>query len=135
MLANLCPAPYTFDSIRAARSGYRNPFGVRVFPHPSGPGAYPTSYTMGTESFPGVKRPRRCIDHLPPSSAEVKERIEQSFEALRHKTGGSVFDYSRVLGNFQVKYSFCPHSLALGSTQRLTNECQGISLGYSAAGT
>ena len=27
-------------------------------------------------SFPGVKRPGRGVDHLPPSSAEVKETVE-----------------------------------------------------------
>ena len=27
-------------------------------------------------SFPGVKRPGRSVDHPPPSSAEVKERVE-----------------------------------------------------------
>jgi len=31
---------------------------------------------MGTEYFPGVKRPGRGVDHLPLSSAEVKERVE-----------------------------------------------------------
>jgi len=31
---------------------------------------------MGTGSFPGVKRPGRGVDHPPPSSAEVKERVE-----------------------------------------------------------
>ena len=30
------------------------------------PGAHPTSYTMGTKSFPGVKRPGRGIDNPPP---------------------------------------------------------------------
>jgi hypothetical protein len=34
------------------------------------------SYTMGTGSFPGVKRPGRGVDQPPPSSAEVKERVE-----------------------------------------------------------
>jgi hypothetical protein len=32
--------------------------------------------TMGIGSFPMVKRPRRGVDHPPPSSAEVKERVE-----------------------------------------------------------
>ena len=40
------------------------------------PGAHPAFYTMGTGSFPGVKRPGRGVDHPPPSSAEVKERVE-----------------------------------------------------------
>jgi len=31
---------------------------------------------MGTGSFPGIKWPGRGVDHPPPSSAEVKERIE-----------------------------------------------------------
>jgi len=34
------------------------------------------SYTMGTGSFPVVKRPGRGVDHPPPSSAEVIERVE-----------------------------------------------------------
>ena len=41
----------------------------------TGPGAQPASYTVGTGSFPGVKRPRRGVDHPHPSSAEVKERV------------------------------------------------------------
>jgi len=45
-------------------------------PGQTGPGAYPASYTMGTGSFPGVKRPERDVDHPPPSSAGVKERVE-----------------------------------------------------------
>jgi len=31
---------------------------------------------MGTGPFPGVKRPGRDVDHLPPPSAKVKERVE-----------------------------------------------------------
>ena len=47
-------------------------WGVEIF----GPGAHPASYTMGTGSFPEVKRPRRGVDHPPPYSAKVKERVE-----------------------------------------------------------
>jgi hypothetical protein len=40
----------------------------------NGSGAYPTSYPMGTRGFfPGGKAAGREADHLPPSSAEVKE--------------------------------------------------------------
>ena len=51
-----------------------NPGGAR-FPEPvqTGPGAHPASYTTGTGSFSGVKRPGRGVDHPPPSSAEVEE--------------------------------------------------------------
>ena len=38
--------------------------------------AHPASYTMGTGSFPGVKRPVRDVDHPLPSSAEVKEIVK-----------------------------------------------------------
>jgi hypothetical protein len=44
----------------------------RDFPHPSRPA---TSYTMGTGSFPEVKRPGRGVEHPPPSSDEGKERV------------------------------------------------------------
>jgi hypothetical protein len=37
----------------------------------TGPGAHPASCTVGTGSFPGVKRPGRGADHPPPSSAGV----------------------------------------------------------------
>jgi hypothetical protein len=43
-------------------------------PVQTSPGAHPASYTMGTESFPGVKRPARGVDYTPTSSAKVKER-------------------------------------------------------------
>jgi hypothetical protein len=61
----------------AGRSGDRIPVGARFYaPVQTSPGAYPASCTMGTGSFPGVKRPGRGIDHSPPSSAKVKERVE-----------------------------------------------------------
>ena len=45
-------------------------------PVQTGPVALPASYTMGTGSLPGVKRPGRGADHPPPSSAEVEGRVE-----------------------------------------------------------
>jgi hypothetical protein len=65
------------DLLRAGRSGDRIPVGARFSaPVQTGPGAYPASCTMGAGSIPGAKRPGRGIDHPPPSSAEVKERVE-----------------------------------------------------------
>jgi len=50
-------------------------WGVRFSaPVQTGPGAHPVPYTMGTGSFPGVKRPGRGVDHPPPPSDEVKEK-------------------------------------------------------------
>jgi hypothetical protein len=43
----------------------------------TGSGTYPASYPMGNGGFLiGVKRPGREADHLPPSSAKVKECVE-----------------------------------------------------------
>jgi hypothetical protein len=48
-----------------------------AFAHPSRQAPPPpTTYAMGTGSFPGVKRPGRGVDHPPPSSAEVKEKVQ-----------------------------------------------------------
>jgi hypothetical protein len=50
-----------------------------VYTHPvqNGSGAHPASYPMGTRALSlGVKWPGREADHLPPSSAEVKELVE-----------------------------------------------------------
>jgi hypothetical protein len=62
------------DTLRAGRSGDRNPLG-EIFSAPvqTGPGEHPATYTMGTGSLPGVKRPGRD-EHQPPSNAEVKKR-------------------------------------------------------------
>ena len=46
------------------------------------PVAHPASYTIGTGSFPGVKRPGRGVDALTPSSAQVKERVEPYLYSL-----------------------------------------------------
>ena len=63
--------------LRAGRSGDRVPVVSRFFaPVQTSPGAHPASYTIGTWSFLGVKRPGRGVDQPPPSSAEVEGRVE-----------------------------------------------------------
>jgi len=62
---------------RAGRSGDRILVGTRYSaPIHTSPGAHPASYTVDTGSFPGVKQLGYNIDHPPPCSAEVKERIQ-----------------------------------------------------------
>ena len=55
------------ESLRAGRYGDRIPVWARLSASvQTDPGAHPVPYTMGTESFPGVKRPGRVVDHPPP---------------------------------------------------------------------
>ena len=57
--------------------GIESRWGARFSaPVRTGPGAHPASYTMGTGSFPGVKRPGRGVDHPRPTSADVEGRVE-----------------------------------------------------------
>ena len=57
--------------------GDRNPVEARFSaPVHTGPRGPPSLLYSGTGSFPGVKRPGHGVDHPPPSSAEVKDRIE-----------------------------------------------------------
>ena len=71
-------------SLRAGRSGDRIPVDARFSaPVQTGPGSHPATYTNGYwVSFSGVKRPGRGVDYPPPSSAEVKERVELYLYAL-----------------------------------------------------
>ena len=63
--------------------GIKSRWGARFSaPVQTGPGAHPASYTTGTVSFPGVKRPGRGVDHPPPYSAVVKERVELDLYTL-----------------------------------------------------
>jgi hypothetical protein len=66
-------------------SGIESWWGARFSaPVQTDPGAHPASYTMGTRLFPGVMRPGRGVNHPPPSSAKVKERVELlSFKTLK----------------------------------------------------
>ena len=62
------------DSLQAGRSGDRIPIGVRFSASVhTGPRAHPASYTMGTGSFPGIKRPRFGVDHPPHLAPRLKK--------------------------------------------------------------
>ena len=54
--------------------GIESRWGARFFaPVETSPGAHPASYTMGTRSFPGVKRQGRGVDHPPYLTPRLKE--------------------------------------------------------------
>jgi hypothetical protein len=62
------------NSLRDGRPGDRIPVRARFSaPVQTGPGTHPASYTMGTGSFPGVKRPGRGVDHPPPPVLWLKQ--------------------------------------------------------------
>ena len=66
----------TSTTLRAGRSWDRIPVGSRFSaPIQTGPGAYPASCTMGTGSFPGVKRLGRGAEHPPPSKYRGHETV------------------------------------------------------------
>jgi len=55
----------------------------RDFPHPSRSflGAHPASYTMGTGSFPGVKRPGRSVDHPLHLAPRLKKEYSYTYSS------------------------------------------------------
>jgi hypothetical protein len=56
--------------------GIETRWGARLpAPVQTGSGAHPASYKMGTGSFPGVKQSGRGVDHAPPTSVDIKERV------------------------------------------------------------
>jgi len=58
-----------------APSGDRNQVGARFSaPVQNDPGANPPSYTMGTWSFSGVKRPGHGVDHPPHLAPKLKKK-------------------------------------------------------------
>ena len=64
-------------SLGAGRSRDRIPVEARFSaPTHTRPGVHTASYTMNTESFPGVKRPGGGIDHSPHLPFRLKERVE-----------------------------------------------------------
>jgi hypothetical protein len=49
-------------------------------PVQTGPGAHPASYTMGTSSFQGVKRPEHGVDQSPHLAPRLKK--DQSYSSI-----------------------------------------------------
>jgi len=72
------------------RSGDGIPVGARFSsPVLTGPGAHPTSYTMDTGSFLGVKQPGRGVDHPPHLTPRLKK--EKSYTSFPHLGLGGLF--------------------------------------------
>jgi len=67
----------------------------------SAPGAHPAFYSMGTGTFPGVKRPGRGADHPPSSSAQVKGRV-QLYLYSAHRTSWLVLEWTLYLSGFPM---------------------------------
>jgi hypothetical protein len=53
----------------------------------TGSGAHPSSYIMGTGSFPGLRRPERGVNHSSQSGIEVTERVELYFRFYGWSSG------------------------------------------------
>ena len=69
--------PYEQDGPGMESRGVGRGGGARFFaPVQIGPRAKSASYSVDTRYFPGVKRPGRCINHPPPSRAEVIEGVQ-----------------------------------------------------------
>jgi hypothetical protein len=66
----------------------------------TGAGAHPTSYTMDTGSFPGVKRPGRGVDHPPHLAPKLKKEYSYTSTpplGLRGLFQGEVHLYVYIL--------------------------------------
>jgi len=62
-------------SLLAGRSGDRIPVKARFSALvQTGSEAHPSSYTMGTGSFLGIKRPGRGVDHAPHLATRLKKK-------------------------------------------------------------
>jgi hypothetical protein len=68
---------YGLDSLRIESQEARFSAPVQT-----GPGAYPSSYSMGTGSFPGVNRAERGVDHLPHLTPRLRK--EQNCTSNQH---------------------------------------------------
>jgi hypothetical protein len=77
--------------------------------------SHPASYTTGTGSFPGLKRPECDVDHPPPSNVGVKERVE----LYLYPPLWAFVASSRVNFTFTFTLTFSQNVLQLLFTQEL----------------
>jgi hypothetical protein len=87
-------------------------------PVETGPGADPASYTMGTRSFPGVKRPGRGVGHPPRLAPRLKK--EWSYTSTHPVTCCRVnFTFTFTL--LSIILSSCRHVFTASKTQFTVN--------------
>ena len=103
-----------------------NPGGWRDIPHTSSPALGPTQPLIQwvPGSFPVVKRPGRSVDNLPPSSAEVKERVIVG-QYLNSPSGTSWPVLGRTLPSLAALYSTC--TLKIPGSNLEKNSCYNMS--------
>jgi hypothetical protein len=87
-------------------------------PVQTGPGTHPASYTMGTGSFQGVKRPQRGVDNHPNLAPTLKE--EQS-NTSTPPLG--------LLGLFQSELWIVTHNTESAAVRNLKPQRLGITVG------
>ena len=63
-------------TLRAGRSGNRNPVATFSALIEAGPRIHPAPCKIGIGLFPGLKRSSRVVDHLSRFNAKDKERVE-----------------------------------------------------------
>ena len=76
-------------------------------PVQTGPGTHPTCYTIGTGSFPGVKRPGRGVDHPPHLAPRLKKEYNYTSTPFWAFVTCSMVYYSdqRPFEEFAVPYA------------------------------
>ena len=81
---------------------------------------------MGTGYFLGVKRPGRGLDHSPPSSAEVKERVELYLYSLSGPPWRvRVLYYGQGVPEFLSYRTGCLGAMVCGQNTRIVVICDG----------
>ena len=103
-----------------------NPGGVgAIFSAPvqTGPGTYSASYTKGTGSFPGVKRPGCGARHPPPSKCRGHERVwlyHFSPYGPQRSVIGTTFTFTFTLLIYYIALHCC-HTPVIRRTARNNN--------------